>query len=55
MLVGPTANPANLSEEDDVLAMFNKIVSCGNADAAVRTSIPRKTIWVHLLTDFLRV
>jgi hypothetical protein len=36
MLVGPKSNPANLEpSSDDVLAMFNKIVTCGNADIAV--------------------
>ncbi|GLB40857.1 putative PBP superfamily domain containing protein [Lyophyllum shimeji] len=35
LLVGPTSNPAGLdSSNDDVLAMFNKIVSGGNADVA---------------------
>ncbi|PPQ98256.1 hypothetical protein CVT26_003448 [Gymnopilus dilepis] len=49
MLVGPTANPANLSEEDDVLAMFNKIVSCGNADAATP---PKKRAPTRFLSRF---
>jgi ABC-type tungstate transport system permease subunit len=36
LLVGPKANPAGLSAKtDDILVMFNKIVSSGNADAAV--------------------
>jgi len=35
LLVGPkTSNPANLSETDDVLVMFNKIVTQGNVDSA---------------------
>ncbi|KAF8876583.1 hypothetical protein BD779DRAFT_1560205 [Infundibulicybe gibba] len=33
MLVGPKGNPANLQEAtDNIFAMFNKIVTCGNAD-----------------------
>ncbi|KAJ3506698.1 hypothetical protein NLJ89_g6726 [Agrocybe chaxingu] len=32
MLVGPLANPAKLHDEDDILTMFNKIVTAGNAD-----------------------
>ena len=36
MLVGPKSNPAHLEPStDDVLAMFNKIVTYGNADVAV--------------------
>jgi hypothetical protein len=36
MLVGPLSNPAQLSKEnDDILAMFNKIVTRGNQDVAV--------------------
>ncbi|RDB16612.1 Tungstate-binding protein TupA [Hypsizygus marmoreus] len=36
LLVGPKSNPAGLSaKNDDVLTMFNKIVTCGNADVAV--------------------
>ncbi|KAG6817590.1 hypothetical protein H0H93_006612, partial [Arthromyces matolae] len=34
LLVGPKSNPANLSETDDILLQFNKIVTVGNADAA---------------------
>ncbi|KIJ98187.1 hypothetical protein K443DRAFT_680974 [Laccaria amethystina LaAM-08-1] len=35
LLVGPNSNPAKLNEEDDILVMFNKIVSQGNTDIAV--------------------
>jgi len=35
MLVGPKSNPANLADSDDVLTMFNKIVTRGNADVSV--------------------
>jgi len=33
LLVGPKSNPAALDAKDDILTMFNKIVSGGNADA----------------------
>ncbi|KDR79379.1 hypothetical protein GALMADRAFT_63659 [Galerina marginata CBS 339.88] len=32
LLVGPKCNPAKLTNDDDILTMFNKIVSSGNAD-----------------------
>ncbi|PPQ79459.1 hypothetical protein CVT25_002621 [Psilocybe cyanescens] len=32
LLVGPKSNPAKLKEDDDILTMFSKIVSSGNAD-----------------------
>ncbi|KAF9005233.1 hypothetical protein BDQ17DRAFT_1390074 [Cyathus striatus] len=35
LLVGPKANPAQLENEDDILTMFNKIVTMGNADLVV--------------------
>jgi len=36
LLVGPSkSNPAKLNEKDDILVMFNKIVSQGNTDIAV--------------------
>jgi len=35
LLVGPKSNPAKLNEKDDILVMFNKIVSQGNTDIAV--------------------
>lgn len=35
ILVGPNSNPAKLNEKDDILVMFNKIVSQGNTDIAV--------------------
>lgn len=34
LLVGPQSNPAQLNQTDDILVMFNKIVSTGNADVA---------------------
>ncbi|KAF9459273.1 hypothetical protein BDZ94DRAFT_1172016 [Collybia nuda] len=35
LLVGPKSNPAQLdAQKDDILVMFNKIVSSGNADVA---------------------
>jgi len=39
MLVGPKSNPAGLDAEEDILRMFNKIVTMGNADVAVCHSI----------------
>ncbi|KAF8900695.1 hypothetical protein CPB84DRAFT_1847157 [Gymnopilus junonius] len=30
----PKSNPAGLADEDDILTMFSKIASCGNADVA---------------------
>lgn len=36
MLVGPKSNPALLNKEEDILTMFNKIVTQGNIDVAVR-------------------
>ena len=39
LLVGPKSNPASLdANEDDILTMFNKIVSSGNTDVMVRLS-----------------
>ena len=35
LLAGPPSNPAQLNQTDDILVMFNKIVSTGNADVAV--------------------
>ncbi|TFK32375.1 hypothetical protein BDQ12DRAFT_716440 [Crucibulum laeve] len=35
LLVGPKSNPALLELKDDILIMFNKIVTTGNADIAV--------------------
>jgi len=35
LLVGPQSNPAQLNQTDNILVMFNKIVSTGNADVAV--------------------
>jgi ABC-type tungstate transport system permease subunit len=32
LLVGPKANPAQLQNDDDILTMFNKIVTMGNVD-----------------------
>ncbi|KAF8154440.1 hypothetical protein B0H34DRAFT_799224 [Crassisporium funariophilum] len=32
ILVGPISNPAKLDDNDDILTMFNKIVTCGNTD-----------------------
>jgi len=39
LLVGPNSNPAKLNEKDDILVMFNKIVSQGNTDIAVSAKI----------------
>ncbi|KAF8876586.1 hypothetical protein BD779DRAFT_160809 [Infundibulicybe gibba] len=43
MLVGPRGNPANLQEvTDNIFAMFNKIVTCGNADIIKNLLYPTK-------------
>jgi len=39
MLVGPTSNPAELKDDDDIFTMFNKLVSTGNRDVTVKTRI----------------
>ena len=40
MLVGPESNPAGLDpEDDDILTMFNKMVTAGNADTAQTTAV----------------
>ncbi|KAG6853765.1 hypothetical protein C0991_001595 [Blastosporella zonata] len=50
LLVGPDSNPANLSpDNDDIFAMFNKIVSVGNADA---TDPPKERVPVRFLSRF---
>ncbi|KAG6843824.1 hypothetical protein H0H87_012883 [Tephrocybe sp. NHM501043] len=52
LLVGPKSNPANLSaDSDDVLQMFNKLVSVGNADAAVPWAFGY-SIWYHQYPRF---
>jgi hypothetical protein len=38
MLVGPTSNPAELKDNDDIFTMFNKLVSTGNRDVTVNAS-----------------
>jgi len=35
MLVGPKSNPANLQDTDDILPIFNKIVTSGRNDVTV--------------------
>ncbi|KIM38591.1 hypothetical protein M413DRAFT_30130 [Hebeloma cylindrosporum] len=32
LLIGPSSNPANLKDQDDIFTMFGKIVAVGNAD-----------------------
>ncbi|KAF5372372.1 hypothetical protein D9615_009284 [Tricholomella constricta] len=51
MLVGPKSNPAGLNEEDDVLTMFNKIVTGGNADV-VTPPDPAKRPAIRFLSRF---
>ncbi|KAG6819113.1 hypothetical protein H0H93_015358 [Arthromyces matolae] len=50
ILVGPASNPANLNPgEDDILVMFNKIVTAGNADVA---DPPKDRVPVRFLSRF---
>ncbi|KAF9459268.1 hypothetical protein BDZ94DRAFT_1172017 [Collybia nuda] len=52
LLVGPKSNPAQLdTEKDDILSMFNKIVTGGNADITVSTPPDNRTS-VRFLSRF---
>ena len=52
MLVGPKSNPAKLEPDtDDVLAMFNKIVTSGNADVAV-SEYYHMPLWFFALKNY---
>jgi len=52
LLVGPTSNPAGLdAENDDILVMFNKIVSTGNADVVTPPDLAKRPA-VRFLSRF---